>query len=96
MRMDDNLQTSNVHISADVLSEVKEVCALEGATLDEFIRSAIAEKIAHHNHVEWMKNRKPPDPAKILALRKMLRERPSGPPDPGDELPEGWVTQDLP
>ena len=84
-------QQPNVHLSTRFLDEAKQVCASQGATLDEFVDTAVAEKLAHLAHTAWVKSRLPPDQSKILALRKMLRERPSAPPDPGDELPEGYV-----
>jgi len=62
----------------------------EGVSLNQFINVAVAEKLAHLQHEEWVKNRKEPTP-ELAAWALKLLERPSkNPVEPGDELPEGY------
>ena len=85
-----------IHLFDSVRAEVKQVCAQEGATLNEFVNVAVAEKLAHYAHMEWVRRRKVPTAESILEARRILRKAGSGPPDPGDELPEGYVMPELP
>jgi hypothetical protein len=61
----------------------------EGVSLNQFINVAVAEKLAHLEHEEWVRNRK--QPSKELAARalKLLDKAGSKPVEPGDELPKG-------
>jgi len=86
----------SIHLFRSVRDKVMEICAQEGATLNEFVNVAVAEKLAHYAHMEWVKRRKVPTAESILEARRILRKAGSGPPDPGDELPEGYVMPELP
>jgi hypothetical protein len=74
----------SVRRTAEVFSEK------EGVSLNQFINVAVAEKLAHLEHEEWVRNRKPP--SKELAKRALdlLDKGANRPPDSGDELPEGY------
>ena len=62
----------------------------EGVSLNQFITVAVAEKLAHLQHEEWVRNRKEPTP-ELEAWALKLLERPSkNPVEPGDELPKGY------
>jgi|ERR1700721_3084384 hypothetical protein len=62
----------------------------EGVSLNQFINVAVAEKLAHVEGAEWVRNRKPP--SKELAARalKLLDKAGSKPVKSGDELPKGY------
>jgi hypothetical protein len=62
----------------------------EGVSLDQFINVAVAEKLAHLKHEEWMRNRK--QSTKELAARAsiLLDKAGSKPVEPGDELPKSY------
>jgi len=62
----------------------------EGVSLNQFINVAVAEKLAHLEHEEWVRNRK--KPTKALAARAMsLLDKAGGRPvEAGDELPVGY------
>jgi hypothetical protein len=77
-----------------LMSSVKRIAEAysekEGVSLNQFINVAVAEKLAHLQHEEWVRNRKEPTP-ELTAWALKLLERPSrNPVEPGDELPEGY------
>jgi hypothetical protein len=59
----------------------------EGVSLNQFINVAVAEKLAHLEHEEWVRRRK--QPTKELAKRalRLLDKASSSPVEPADELP---------
>ena len=74
----------SVRRTAEVYSEK------EGVSLNQFINVAVAEKLAHLQHEEWVRSRKEPTP-ELAAWALKLLERPSkNPVEPGDELPPGY------
>jgi hypothetical protein len=83
-------QPANLYLIDSIRTKAEEIAAKEGGTLNEFVNVAVAEKLAHYQHMEWVKNRKPVTEEGLLEARRILRRAGSGPPDPGDELPEGW------
>jgi len=84
-----------IHLFDSVRAKVKQVCADEGATLNEFVNVAVAEKLAHYEHVDWLKRRKVPTEGSLAAARNILHSAGSQTPDAGDELPEGYVLSKL-
>jgi hypothetical protein len=64
----------------------------EGVSLNQFINIAVAEKLAHLQHEEWLAHRPKPTDA---TLRKALAalDRPTGQePEDFDKLPKGYVS----
>lgn len=61
--------------------------------MNQFINVAVAEKLAHLKHEEWMRNRK--QPSKELAARALilLDKGGSKPVEPGDELQKSYRTK---
>ena len=64
----------------------------EGVSLNQFINVAVAEKLAHLQHEEWLARR-----AKVtdssIAKALLILDRPTGRrPEAGDELPEGYIS----
>jgi hypothetical protein len=74
----------SVRRTAEVFSEK------EGVSLNQFINVAVAEKLAHLEHEEWVRNRR--KPTKQLAARalQLLDKAGNKSVEPGDELPEGY------
>ena len=77
----------SVRRTAEVFSEK------EGASLNQFINVAVAEKLAHFAHLEheeWARKRK--QPTKELAARalNLLDKARNKPVEPRDELPKGY------
>jgi hypothetical protein len=62
----------------------------EGVSLNQFINVAVADKLAHLEHEEWVRTRK--QPTKELAARalNLLDKARNKPVEPGDELPKTY------
>lgn len=64
----------------------------EGVSLNQFINVAVAEKLAHLQHEEWVARRPKPTSAAIARALNVL-DRPTGhSPAEGDELPKGYIS----
>jgi hypothetical protein len=64
----------------------------EGVSLNQFINVAVAEKLAHLQHDEWLASRPKPTAARIARGLAILDRPTQSTPDPGDELPDGYVS----
>jgi len=74
----------SVRRTAEVFSEK------EGVSLNQFINVAVAEKLAHLEHDEWLRNRKKPtSQTRAKALHTLDRDGEQVV-EAGDELPEGY------
>jgi hypothetical protein len=76
-----------LHLMSSVRVKAEKASAEEGVTLNELVNVTLAERLSH---MEWVKNRKPVTEEGLLEAGRILRRAGSRPPDPGDELPEGW------
>jgi hypothetical protein len=64
----------------------------EGVSLNQFINIAVAKKLAHLQHEEWLAHR-PNASAALIAKALDILDRPSGnPPDDFDKIPDGYVS----
>jgi hypothetical protein len=63
----------------------------EGVSLNQFINVAVAERLAHLRHEEWVRNRKQLTPELKDWALKLLDRSSKNPVEPGDELPEGYT-----
>jgi hypothetical protein len=62
----------------------------EGVSLNQFINIAVAEKLVHLQHEAWLAAREKPSASRIARALAIL-DQPTGiPPEPWDELPEGY------
>jgi hypothetical protein len=79
--------------------KVSKAAAEEGVTVDEFINVAVAEKMAHREEREWLKRRlsavKSPSKVSVSEVLGFLTRSDGRPPEPGDELPEGFVCPEI-
>jgi hypothetical protein len=64
----------------------------EGVSLNQFINIAVAEKLAHLQHDEWLAQRPEATPATIARALAALDRQEAQAPEPGDELPQGYVS----
>jgi len=62
----------------------------EGVSLNQFINVAVAEKLAHLQHDEWLARRPQPTAARISRAFEVLDRPTQNAPAPGDELPDGY------
>jgi hypothetical protein len=74
-----------VRLPNSVYGQAKQLAAADGASINNFIVSAVAEKIAARRTVGWLKQQAGANgsPERLLAI---LAEAPDVPPMPGDEL----------
>ncbi len=64
--------------------------AREGVSLNQFINIAVAEKLAHLQHEEWLAHR-PKASGSLIAKALSVLDLPSNrPPDESDQLPHGY------
>lgn len=64
----------------------------EGVSLNQFINVAVAEKVVLLQHEEWLASRPKPTAARISRALALLDRPTRNAPDPGDELPDGYVS----
>lgn len=69
--------------------------AREGVSLNQFINVAVAEKLAHLEHQEWLKARQPVTKTAIEEALRILHRGRNSSPEPGDELPKGYKRGSL-
>jgi len=71
----------------------EELSEEEGASLNHFINVAVAEKLAHLEHEEWMRKRN--QPTKEIAARALILLDKAGSKavEPEDGLPKGYRTK---
>jgi hypothetical protein len=84
------IDEATLHLMSSVRAKAEEVSAEEGVTLNEFVNVAVAEKLAHYAHLEWLKRRKVPSEESVMEARRILHRDGSPPPEAGDELPAGY------
>ncbi len=89
-------QTSEIHLLESHRARVEEICAQEGVTLNEFVNVAVAEKLAHYRHMEWLKQRNTPTDAALAEVLRTLRKPESLPQDSSDGLPDGYIREESP
>jgi hypothetical protein len=64
----------------------------EGVSLNQFINVAVAEKLAHLQHEEWLAHR-PKATDALIAKALDILDRPTGQaPEEGDRLPKSYVS----
>jgi len=75
-----------VRLPESVHGQARELALADGASINNFIVSAVAEKIAARRTVEWLKKQAAErgSPERLLEL---LDQAPDVPPMPGDERP---------
>jgi hypothetical protein len=63
----------------------------EGVSLNQFINLAVAEKVAFLQHEEWLAKRSRIREDSVAKALEILDRSSKRKPEPGDELPEGYV-----
>jgi hypothetical protein len=76
-----------VRLPNSLHGQAKQLAAADGASVNNFIVSAVSEKIAARRTIGWLKRQAGAQgsPEKLLAI---LAEAPDVPPMLGDEMPE--------
>ncbi len=81
-----------LRLMPSVRSTAERFSKQEGVSLNQFINVAVAERLARLEHEEWVRNRAPVKASDIDRALEFLDSLPNLPPEPGDELPEGYVS----
>jgi len=77
--------TPSLRKQAEALSREADV------DLNQFINLAVEQALAQVQHDKWVASRRKPTPEYMAAALAILDRDNGNPPDPGDELPEGYV-----
>ncbi|MGH9598264.1 MAG: hypothetical protein ACRD27_00255 [Terracidiphilus sp.] len=86
------IQKFPLRLMPSVRTVAEEFSQREGVSLNQFINVAVAEKLAHLQHEQWLASRPKPTAARIAKALAVL-DRPTGiAPESGDELPEGYAS----
>jgi hypothetical protein len=80
-----------LQIPESLLKRAEELAQEDGVSLDIWVTSALAQKIGVVETAADFFKRRGANAGK--GLKHYLAMVPDGPPDPGDELPEGWTPQ---
>jgi hypothetical protein len=80
-----------LEIPESLLKRAEELAREDGVSLDIWVTSALAQKIGVVETAAEFFKRRAVGAGK--GLQHYLDMIPSAPPDPGDELPEGWTAQ---
>jgi hypothetical protein len=64
----------------------------EGVSLNQFINVAVAEKLAHLQHEEWLESRSKPKRVSIAKALDILDRPALQAPTEEDRLPDGYVS----
>ena len=80
-----------IRLMPSVRKGVERFSAQEGVSLNQFINVAIAEKLAHLEHDEWLARRAKPTAASIARALDILNSSTGRQPEPDDRLPEGYT-----
>ena len=81
-----------LRLMPSVRKVAEQISQREGVSLNQFINVAVAEKLAHLQHEEWLARRDKVTDASIEKALLIL-DRPTGRrPEAGDDLPEGYIS----
>jgi hypothetical protein len=80
-----------LRLMPSVRREAENFSLKEGVSLNQFINVAVAEKLAHLQHEEWIASRRKVTPERIARAMAILNKRTGIEPALEDRLPEGYV-----
>jgi hypothetical protein len=79
-----------LRLMPSVRKVAEEFSRREGVSLNQFINLAVAEKLAHLQHDEWLARRSKPTAERISRALKVLDRSTLTPPLPDEELPKSY------
>jgi len=92
MTTTETTRSYTLRLQASIIEEMRKVAEAEGATLEQLINVAVAEKLAALRDFAYFEQRA--TGADREAFRVFLENGGGNePPRAGDELPEGWVSR---
>lgn len=80
------MATMSIRVPESLHRAIKELATKDGYSMNQFLISAAAEKLAALNTVDYLRERA--ERADLKEFERILDLVPAVPPDPGDELPE--------
>ena len=80
------MSTLSLRLPESLHERVRQLAEREGTSINQFIATALAEKISALDTVSYLEERA--SRASLESFRDVLRRVPSTPPVEGDELPE--------
>jgi hypothetical protein len=83
------MTTLSLRLPASVHRKLGEVAAREGVSMNQFISTAVAEKLAALLAEEVLEERA--RRGSVERAKAALSRSPDAPPIPGDELPDAWA-----
>ena len=88
------MRRSNValRLQTSILEEARLVSETEGVALNQFINVAVAEKLAHLQHENWLARRPKATQASIAKALEILDRPTRQAPQEADKLPKGYVS----
>jgi len=75
--------TYPLRLPKSIKAAVEKIAREEGISMNQFVATAVAEKLSAMNTAAWLTERR--DRADLAALRKILRRKAGVPPREGDE-----------
>ena len=79
------MATLSIRVPDSLHRAIKELATKEGYSMNQFLITAAAEKLSSLNTVDYLRARA--ERADLKDFDRIMKIVPSGPPDPGDELP---------
>jgi len=79
-----------LRLMPSVRKVAEEFSRQEGVSLNQFINLAVAEKLAHLQHEQWVSQRLKPTPERLARVLQILDRPTHNSPEPEDELPQGY------
>lgn len=81
--------TYPLRLPASIKAEAEKLAAAEGTSLNQFMASAVAEKVAALRTASYFAERR--GRADWAAFDRLMARGGGEPPRPDDEVPEGWT-----
>ncbi len=85
------MSTMSLRLPESLHQRARELAKREGISINQLIATAVAEKISALDAVQYLEERA--SRGSREAFLDILSRVPSGPPTPGDEIPEGLRTR---
>jgi hypothetical protein len=81
-----------LRLAPSLRKQAEELSQKDGVDLNEFINRAVEHAMAQVQHDKWVAARRKPTPEYMAAALAIFDRDNGNEPDPGDELPEGYVS----
>jgi hypothetical protein len=81
-----------LRLTSSLRKQAEELSQKDGVDLNQFINLAVEHALAQVQHDKWVEGRSKPTPEYMAAALAILDRDNGNEPDPGDELPEGYVS----